>query len=419
MTNIQSNQSRAFSEATKAKLETIIRRIPLDNPAGRLPDDLAREAAAVLREGFFELGYTVVNLSKTPGGSSSGGFLDETHWLFAEENRADPREAISRLEELVVKNEVVLQHVMELWGLHPDKIMDLAPGLSLFPITQLPFEPKDYPQNVFPTGPRPRAALVREFLHRPLYFQKNEERSPFTWEDKYFLTDLALALVLLNDSPVVRVAQWYQADPRKPIVGRGMGRGGYREHQNVILDMPPESYDEIRAREIVTGFLKLTEQNRRRMLVALRRLNLTGLSEMASDIAVDLGIAIEALLTEEGDPTDSMAYRLKLRAAILMGETIEERESIAAQVSELYALRSYAAHGSDMDGPWREEKPFRIGGKKGKRYDAHVLLEVLTNGRKLCGRIARKILNLGAFPDYRRMMLTTGSLGPPRIEGSH
>jgi hypothetical protein len=393
-----------ISDSTRRELYRLMGLQPAG--AASVEDDLLNKTRKALRLAFIELGYSgKFQFSATPGSSASVFFWDEARWLLTQGQRADPPEILRRLEEFVIKNEVVLHRVDAIWGLHPEQEIQLAEGLRLQSLASLrPSNLRDTLLDADLTKAKPRAAIVQTFIHRPLYFRPPEEPAPFTWDDKHFMSDLSLVLVLLNDSSVVSVAEWYQTtDDRVPVLGTGQGGGGTSFGEpRIVEEIAPRAYNEMLASELASGFLGLSSPDRRRITVALRRLNLAGLREMPSDSALELGIAIEALLSEPGDPTDSISYRLQTRAAVLLGRSIAEREETAGQVSRLYGLRSAAAHGSDLDGHSRGETRVRV---EKRKYTARQLAETLEAGKQLCGRLARRILKLGQFPSYRRMML--------------
>jgi hypothetical protein len=400
----------AITDKTRSRLVALIRRQPMDLMPGQIPTDLLDETRETLRSAFAKLGYSErLQLSKTPGTSGSVNFWDEARWLLTEGKREDAEKVIQRLEQFVTNNSVVIQRVEAVWGLHPDRPIQLSENLTLVPLANL--RPSAAREALLETDgskhphvrqAKPRAAIVQEIVHQPLYFRPHEEMAPFTWEDKHFMSDLSLVLALLNDSPVVPVAGWYQTDLEVPVLGSGGGWGGSFHEPRIVRDIAPQSYDEALAFRLVSGFLKFSPPDKRRMNVALRRLNLAFLREMPSDIALELGIALEALLSETGDPSDSISYRLKTRAAVLLGGTIEAREEISAQISRLYSLRSTAAHGGDLDGHWRGLTHIPSAGKK---YTAEKLQETLEHGRRLCGHLARELLYRGKFPNYHRMIL--------------
>jgi hypothetical protein len=154
----------------------------------------------------------------------------------------------------------------------------------------------------------------------------------------------------------------------------------------------------------------MSSSDKRRITVALRHLNQAWLRELPSDVALEIGITIEALLSEPNDPLDSISYRIQMRAAVLLGGTVEERDAIAKQISTIYAFRSAAAHGMDLDAHWRGAQRLKV---SGKRYTAHDMDDVFRNGRHLCARIARALLSLTRIPDYRTMVLLGAVPAPP------
>lgn len=80
--------------------------------------------------------------------------------------------------------------------------------------------------------------------------------------------------------------------------------------------------------------------------IALRRINLGRRRVSPGDTAIDAAIALEALL---GDPNSSadMTYKLRLRCALFLAETLDGRRAISEEVKALYALRSKVAHGGE------------------------------------------------------------------------
>jgi hypothetical protein len=262
----------------------------------------------VMRLAFVELGYSgKFYRSESPEASSSVHFWEEARWLLTEGRLRDPDNAVSRLEQLVRDNEVIVHRVEAVWGLHPDRPLSLAaePRLMLLPLENLrSSSARDALLGTAHSGPaptkqpRPRAVIVHELVQKPVYFPAGERTASFAWEDRNLLSDLALVLVLLNDSPVVSVAAWNQTALDVPVFGTNVGWGWSFSDERVSVEIPPESYDEELASHMVSAFLELSSLDKRRMTIALRRLNHAWLRQRRSDTALELGIALEALLTE-------------------------------------------------------------------------------------------------------------------------
>jgi hypothetical protein len=402
---------------TRNRLVELIRSLPDELAPGTIPVELLNDAREALRVAFEELGYSgEFYLSKKPGTSGTSNFSEEATWLLTEGRKRGPDDVVNSLEGLVLKNEACMRRIGAIWGLHPDRPIRLSGELTLYPLSDIsPSSARDSllstldpSLNPLARNPSPRAAIVREFVHRPLFFRRDEPQASFTWEDKHFISDVASLLVLLNDSPVVRIAEWYETDSQVPILGAGLGWSGGFSELNTAGEIPVQTYDAELAEQLVNGFLSLSPSDKRRLITALRRLNLASLRGTQSDVALEIGLTLETLLTERGDPQDSITYRLRIRAALLLGGTIDEREATASQVSRLYGLRSYVAHGGDLDGHSRGSDKIEVSGNK---YTASDLSDTLTRGKQLCGRIAREILRIGSFPSYNRMTLGVMPIG--------
>lgn len=76
---------------------------------------------------------------------------------------------------------------------------------------------------------------------------------------------------------------------------------------------------------------------------ALARLNLARRRQTPGDQAIDGCIALEALLGDN-QPGD-LTYKLKLRAARLLGNNYTERKEVSKKIANFYQLRGKVAHG--------------------------------------------------------------------------
>lgn len=82
--------------------------------------------------------------------------------------------------------------------------------------------------------------------------------------------------------------------------------------------------------------------------VALSRHQLMKDQPRASDRVLDQAIILEALFLKGGEKQE-LSYRLALRAAHFVGETLAERQEVNATVKAAYNLRSKIAHGDKPD----------------------------------------------------------------------
>lgn len=90
--------------------------------------------------------------------------------------------------------------------------------------------------------------------------------------------------------------------------------------------------------------------------VAIRRFRSTYERYLPDDPErlLDIGIAFEAIFLNDGNHQE-LKYRLSLRAAKLLGKTLEERRSIFYIIKNLYDLRSAIAHGGTVNDKKRND----------------------------------------------------------------
>lgn len=90
-------------------------------------------------------------------------------------------------------------------------------------------------------------------------------------------------------------------------------------------------------------FQKARRKTRRRIDVALRRLNFAYGRTRSEDKLIDYMIGFEALLLE--GERQELEYRLALRGSTLLGKTSEERKKIFEELKTAYRERSSIVHG--------------------------------------------------------------------------
>lgn len=144
-------------------------------------------------------------------------------------------------------------------------------------------------------------------------------------------------------------------------------------------------------------YLQLDGSLRRSVEVALDRLNLARRRHSPGNQAIDLGICLEALLGDEN--TQELSYRLRLRAALLLGKTLTERQHIRRAVRDLYDLRSKVVHG----GARRAE-------------DAPSDVRCASRGLEICTEAVRAIVQRNSRPDFSVWELIGGPQPDEKLE---
>jgi hypothetical protein len=136
-------------------------------------------------------------------------------------------------------------------------------------------------------------------------------------------------------------------------------------------------------------YFQLEEQSRRSVEIALDRLNLARRRRSPGDRAIDGGICLEALLGD--DSSQELTYKLQVRAALLLGGDIAERQKIRQIVKDFYTVRSKVVHG-------RARKP------KDLLPDSQRASE----GLEICARAVRAVVQRKSRPDFAVWELTGG-----------
>ena len=267
------------------------------------------------------------------------------------------------------------------------------------------------------TFPKPRAVLVKRTTEKPVYFysepREERPRPEWTYEDKHFHEDLMHVLPLVTRSPVIWIAQWLTWDPDTPVVSLGGGMG-WNQHQRAAQELSKEPYDEEAVLAMVQGYFALDSVSRNRLRMPLRRFNALLMMQSRSDRAIEAGVALESLLSQPGDPTESITHRLAVRAALLTESDLEARMDKVRRVKDLYAFRSFAAHGVDLDEWDRERVPWGLRKESKKYRTLEAIRTVLADAPTLTVEVVTAIIRLGGFPDYRTLDLHPDGL--PGVE---
>jgi hypothetical protein len=101
------------------------------------------------------------------------------------------------------------------------------------------------------------------------------------------------------------------------------------------------------ANELIKKLKKLEPDLKQKILSIIERLN--GYSSCASMVekSVDLRICLESIFLDDGNK-EQLRYTLSLRAALFLGENLEERKDIMSKMKKAYDVTSTAVHTGKM-----------------------------------------------------------------------
>jgi hypothetical protein len=214
--------------------------------------------------------------------------------------------------------------------------------------------------------------------------------------------ELSAAIALKTPKPIFTLGHWYQRPANIPLVGRlGGWSGPTNEHPfYTAVDQQDYAYGEIE--ELAYRFQTLDPQMRKRLRTPLLRLNQSRRNlehHTVEDAAIDLGIALEAMLAFDRDHNAPVSYLLRLRGALLLGGNASERKQNLRALRDVYDLRSRVVHGG-MIADLRD-----IAELPQVRKDLDAAREQVKVGHAMCMEIAAKVIEAGGFPDWDSLLL--------------
>jgi hypothetical protein len=372
------------------------------------------------------------------------------HWLLAQARTCPPEDCVGHLMDAIEKNESPLLEIIPVWGISPRVSIDLGEGIKIVPIQDLPpsrlkdlFTGKKrhrFSFDIANSSPRPGAAIVKETVHGPLYESSTSEAAGASRRQGElmlsFLTapteagrqaalaevaktmdplqaardstsiynsaeELALVVALCTTQPIFPLGQWYQRPFGLPLVGTIGGYSGPTNDHPFYIAVDQQDYPVAEIEALVQRYRSLDPHTRGRLKTPLSRLN-QGRRQQAHHTveaaAIDLGIAAEALLTQDRERDAPISFTLRARGTLLLNGTPEERRRNYEVLRDLYDLRSKVAHeGSIVD---RANIPHSE--RDRARLDKASM--TVRSGEAVCIALVRKIIETGQFPSWDALM---------------
>jgi hypothetical protein len=302
----------------------------------------------------------------------------------------------SAIRKLVTSKSALVEADCLVWGVRVSSRIRLAPNLFVAPV------PKDAVLSMrdeltalpeYLQAPDTLAVLTTRYRVEPVLMDihaAHELKDAPALSASRLLQEIATALCALGPAPItIEHLNQRFVDPRLATL-LPSGRGGPMQQLNPLKSSDPVVVDAA-SRAYVRAFMALQPDTRETLLRSLERLNASMKRWDPHDQALDCGIAYEILMSND-DGTE-IGYRLGLRAALLLGKSLDEREQIRRRVRTLYKLRSHTAHG---------------GG--GRKKDPHKNVEIVTAGIDTCASIIREIVRRGRLPEWGALELSARSV---------
>ena len=306
---------------------------------------------------------------------------------------------MERLREFVEGQHRGVLEVLALTGVTIEEEIELSCGVSLIPFSSVPesqmsewFSPAGTSALVDPMHnmfvPTPTAALVssdEDSVELVEEWPDPSDDSAYSSKQKLFW-QISQCLTLIGPSSPTPVAQWSQlrSPEQVPMLGAGQGWGhSIQEAYPLATTVLPNGED---IRKLVERYLDLDTTLRNKLAISIQRLNLALRRHDVVDKAIELGVALEALLVADRDADAQVSYLLRVRGAWLGGGTLEERRERRKLLKQVYDLRSRAVHSGTLN-----------------RQQAG---EILHEGSVLCANLIHRVIEQGSMPSWDDLILT-------------
>lgn len=159
-------------------------------------------------------------------------------------------------------------------------------------------------------------------------------------------TKLCLALARPIGFGIHAICHGTVAPDNLPFMNSYSGWSVYAFKQPPLA--PPVLEIEMRAADdLLAKFGKLNATFKAKLMVPMKRLNDYSSGSMPVDKAIDLRICLESIFLGDGNK-EQLRYRLSLRAALLLGSTLDEKRQIMKLVKDSYDITSTAVHSGNL-----------------------------------------------------------------------
>jgi hypothetical protein len=269
----------------------------------------------------------------------------------------DPDDAIRWLQKVLATTGADGQCVLALWGVPVERRIELTPQVAIVPMDELPeSKQKQLVTSLWyqTTSPffsalqltSPQSALVvgerlEPFFHTP---DGGNPTDGFA-ATRELLSEIALVLTAVGRRVSLEAACWFNFDD-PDLEQASISKYFHVQSFIEVLPLNPPVYpplDPGEAPKVVQNYLAMQEPARGKVRVALQRLSQAQRRHSIGDQAVELSIALEALMGDNA-PTE-MTHKIAVRSVRMLGGDKQLREKNAKVIKRTYEIRSQTVHG--------------------------------------------------------------------------
>jgi hypothetical protein len=214
--------------------------------------------------------------------------------------------------------------------------------------------------------------------------------------------EICAVIALRAPKPIFAIAHWFQRPGDIPLFGHIGGWSGPTNDHPFYIETEQIDLLDSDVADLLRRYGELEREVIEKLRAPLLRLNQSRRSleyHTVEAAAIDLGTALESLLTGDRDSNAPISYLLRVRGALMLGGDFDEKRSNFSTLRAVYDLRSQAVH-----------KGVIVDLAESARSTAarQRLMEVqnqLRSGVEICKRILTKIIIEGRFPNWDSLVL--------------
>ncbi len=345
----------------------------------------------------------------------SGGVLQDhvlpSALIRAELEGNDLVATLSELRLLAATGESALLATFALVGVSCREPMAIAPTMKIVPWANLPLgERKRFERDPNAMGSEfmmhrinePTAALEIEIASRRVLFGSALEAygstsASATVSDEYKdiysrASDAVRCLQLVAGKPVAIVASWHRftnSSARMLAPTSYSYSGDIFDFSLLGPSLSPFEVEEFELSSILAAFGGHQAPHREVIRLAVDRLALSMRRRSLVDMAIDLGIALEAIILHDLGDQGELKYRIAIRGAAYLGGDPAHRRANFDLLRKAYDFRSKAVHNGSL-------------GSQSIQASAS---ETIGQATDLARQLAIKVLKAGTFPAWENYVL--------------
>jgi len=320
-----------------------------------------------------------------PGGYVSIRPRNFAEWLLAQTRLRGATGPVSELIEVATTNRMSGQEILVLKGLSPVNECRLPGDITL---CNLFHAPQSYARDEILYGgpnqrrasPRRRGALVADVQWAPVLSCTTELVRGGN-EKLEQMQEIVRLLPPVVGTAVSTTAHWMHAFSPIHLISGVSASAGF---DNDAYDFDVGVSGVFEWSELVStieSYLALQSNAKRHLRIPLERYNRALLARQLEDKAIELGVALETMLTADRDKDAPISYVLRLRGACLLTRDTKARKEAMLALKRAYDRRSAVAHSGHI-------------GKHPE--DARLELEF---GIRLCSEMLKIAIARGGLPE--------------------